>query len=352
MKENINRKHFKTVSKALRAPIAPQTPVAGWKQLPIQENGEKLVPLGPFSDYPQIFQDSIYFGESTSSPYARDELKSALLTPFVREGIAQKLAQAATFLPEGYAIMVWDVYRSLDVQKSLYDDFYQKLVDDKGMTPEEATAEAQRFVSLPSTDPAKPSPHNTGGSVDMTLIKFPLAVWKKLKELEGHLKSDDWKVVYTAEMQRQKLFREHSTVVNMGTAFDEVSPATETRYYEEKAARGKLTAEEKEILDNRRLLVNALEKAGLSNYPEEWWHYDFGNQFAAARTGQPAIYGAAAFTQACREWEDTRRWHGIPKLEDGPTPLELKVFGAAFRPHPDIERLPRHPQAKRLQITG
>lgn len=340
---------FNRAAKSLRAPIPPQTPVAGWKELPIAENNEPLVPLGPFSAYPQIFQDAIYQGERASSPYGRDELEGALLTPFVREGVAEKLAKAAEFLPEGYALMVWDSYRTLEVQKSLYDDFYEQLIEKKSLTPEEATIEAQRFVSLPSSDPKKPSPHNTGGAVDLTLVKFTPEAWEEMKKLNEQLKSDDWKTIYTAELRRQQLLREQSAPVNMGTVFDEVAPQTETRYYETKA---NPTPAEQEIRDNRRILFHALEKAGFSNYPDEWWHFDSGNQFAAIRTGQPAVYGAGAFTQECREWEDMRRWHGIPKLKDGPSAEELKVFKAAFADDAAGQRQTAHPKASRLQITG
>lgn len=33
--------------------------------------------------------------------------------------------------------------------------------------------------------------------------------------------------------------------------------------------------------------------AGFINYPEEWWHFDYGNQFWAKLAGKKAIYGAA-----------------------------------------------------------
>ena len=348
---------FNNVAKSLSAPIPPQSPVDGWKSLPIQECGEPLVPLGPFSAYPEIFQDAIYAGERLSSPYAEGELDGALMTPFVREGIAEKLAEAAKHLPEGYALMIWDSYRPLAVQQALYDDFYKQLVNTKGLSPDEATIEAQRFVSIPSSDQAKPSPHNTGGSVDLTLIKFADDCLPELKQLNEDLKSDDWQLVYRAEMRRQQLLREKSTPVNMGTAFDEVSPKTATRFFEEKLAAGSLGSDEEECLKNRRILFNALEQAGLRNYPEEWWHFDSGNQFEAIRTGHSAIYGAAPFTQACREWEDMRRWHflGVPQMQQGaaPTTQELEIFEKAFSSGKKAVDLHHtiHPKASRLQVS-
>ena len=36
-----------------------------------------------------------------------------------------------------------------------------------------------------------------------------------------------------------------------------------------------------------------MTEAGFTNYDEEYWHFDFGNQFDAARRRGTAIYGAA-----------------------------------------------------------
>lgn len=296
----------------LAAPIAPQKGVDGWKTLPIVECGEKLVPVGLFSDHNKIFSDAIYFGEGASSPYKTQEIKGALITSFVREGVAKRLAVAASLLPEGHAFLMWDSYRPLQVQQALFDDYYNQLVK-KGADPEQAKVDAQKFVSIPSTDPTRPPPHNTGGAVDLTIVKFSDAAWKEMQQLSKEIveadKKDDWQGVYRAEMRRLELLH-HAKPLDMGTAFDQVSPETLTRFYEEKVEKGEaLSKEDKARLDNRRLFVNVMQAAGFSNYPEEWWHFDHGNQFAAARTGEPAIYGAAKLTLENAEWEEKRLGH-------------------------------------------
>jgi D-alanyl-D-alanine dipeptidase len=77
----------------------------------------------------------------------------------------------------------------------------------------------------------------------------------------------------------------------MGTGFDDFSDCAMTRTYEVLQEQRPLTEQELEFLGNRRLLVHLMAQAGFMNYPEEWWHYDFGNLRSAAQTGQPAIYG-------------------------------------------------------------
>ena len=86
--------------------------------------------------------------------------------------------------------------------------------------------------------------------------------------------------------------------------------------YEEKLLSGeKLTAEETEVLENRRIFYHLAYEVGLSSYIDEWWHKDCGNQFDAGRTGKAvAIYGAADFSEECKAWEDMRVRHYLGSL--------------------------------------
>jgi zinc D-Ala-D-Ala dipeptidase len=45
---------------------------------------------------------------------------------------------------------------------------------------------------------------------------------------------------------------------------------------------------------NRSVLLQAMESAGLVNYPHEWWHFSYGDRYCAYAKGEPAaIYGVA-----------------------------------------------------------
>lgn len=292
-------------------PIGELGSVAGWKQLPIAECGEPLVPLGAFSNFPQIATDSIYVGERSSSPYPCANLQNSMFTIFVREGVAKRLAKAAELLPPRYMLLVWDAYRPLGVQQALFD-YYVGVLEDRGIPHNQAIIDAQRFVSIPSEDPTKPPPHNTGGAVDLTIICFSETEWREMERLKKIVQipetSKNWQQIYIAEMERQKLIREVSLPLEMGTVFDGVRLETATRFYEEIDA-VQLTEKEQHYLANRRLLWSVMTAAGFSNYPEEWWHFDFGNQFDAARTGQQAVYGAAIFSTKNEIWEKMRRGH-------------------------------------------
>ena len=79
----------------------------------------------------------------------------------------------------------------------------------------------------------------------------------------------------------------------MGTPFGYFGPESRTRYFEEKIERGEdLSEAEYTFLKNRRLLYHVLTNAGFTNYREEWWYFDYGNQFWAKLNGTDSIYGA------------------------------------------------------------
>ena len=67
----------------------------------------------------------------------------------------------------------------------------------------------------------------------------------------------------------------------MGTGFDDFTEKSLTSHFESQSS---------DIRDNRRLLYRVMTEAGFTNYPLEWWHYDYGDSFWSYYTGKPAIY--------------------------------------------------------------
>ncbi len=340
----------------LNRPIVSSGSVDGWKTLPIVECGEPLVALGAFGSYPQIATDSMYFGERRSSPYQIGQLRNATLAVFVRERVARRLAKAARLLPIGCMLLVWDGYRHLSVQRSLFDD-YVAVLEGKGIPHDQAVVDAQTFVSIPSNDPTRPPPHNTGGAVDLTVIRFSKEDWREMRRLTAIVRQPEtkanWQSIYDAEMRRQWLIREASVPLGMGTVFDGVHPATATLFYEELDP-ALLDDRARASRDNRRILWSVMIAAGFSNYGEEWWHFDVGNQFHMARTGERAAYGPAVLSPENEAWEAMRRGHyagTVAMIEfkcrvDGADELSSFVHSVARRTgHP---RDTTHPLAARL----
>lgn len=351
--------------------IREYLPMDGWKEVPLEPVEEPLVPLGAFAGdlnnkhnaYSALFTDSIYSAQNDTSPYDREQLEGSLLTCFVRKPVADALLKAQSLLPEGHAFVVWDTFRTLEVQQALFDDYRDKLIDQKGMTMEEATEAAQQFVSIPSTDPTRPSPHNTGASVDLGIVRFTPNAWARLQQLNMVINNtEDPNKRYESEMLRMQLYRQ-ATVLDMGTKFDEMSDAVSTCYYEEKLAQEGLNGKETVYLKNRRMLHNVMAQAGFSNYSEEWFHHDLGNQFDAKRTGKKkAIFGAATLSEENLAHELMRVNHqrgselyrtlstGVNKLGQpvALTPLEKMVQETAKKTG-DLSKT-NHPPASKLEV--
>ena len=222
-----------------------------WKTIPIEDTGEPLVPIGG-----RLL---------VSSEYHNQGIRGALPEIYVRQTVLDKLLLAQQYLQEthpGCRLKVLDGWRPVAVQQALFDDYKATLCADASAwtSPEEkrlfdlgnrrtdvdqaefdrlATIKTQNFVSLPSVDPKCPSPHLTGGSVDVTIVDA------------------------------------NGEPLDMGTEFDDFSDRAHTHYFE---------GQDSPIRDNRRLLFSVMTRAGFTNFPYEWWHFDFGNQFHAFRS--------------------------------------------------------------------
>lgn len=178
--------------------------------------------------------------------------ETAPATIWLRLEAAEALKRAAGLLPAELTLVLWDGWRPLELQAQLYAGYRATLAAERGLTGEELERETRRFVAAPSADPVAPSPHLSGGAIDLTLgdaAGRPLA---------------------------------------MGGDFDELSERSRTAHYE----RDGLAEAERRYRDRRRLLCSVMAAAGFSNYPEEWWHFDRGNQADHFRVGGPARYGA------------------------------------------------------------
>lgn len=170
----------------------------------------------------------------------------------MREEVLERLLRAQEYLPEGFFLRIWDAWRPFALQKELYEEYAEDIIEQFGLdkvSEQERMRIVASYISLPIADRNCPPVHTTGGAVDVTLI----------------------------DAQGREL--------NMGTAFDAFSTKTHTAYFEDAD-----DAEEEEIRDNRRILYHAMTKAGFTNLPSEWWHYDFGDRFWAYYRQDPAIY--------------------------------------------------------------
>ncbi|AOA57321.1 M15 family metallopeptidase [Acinetobacter larvae] len=192
----------------------------------IIESGEPLVNLNDMQNC-RIQVSAIYHQQGI--PFAQPHC-------YARQSVAARLQDASTYLPAGYHLLILDAWRPYLLQKQLIECFRHDIMQkNPAMSAEQLAEVLALFVAEPSEDPLKPSPHLTGGSVDLTLCD------------------------------------EHGTALDMGTAFDEASEYSWTASFEQ-------TQTDPTVQHNRRVLYWAMRHAGFTNLPTEWWHYDFGNQ--------------------------------------------------------------------------
>lgn len=181
--------------------------------------------------------------------YPKLKMKYAIDKCLLRKGVYQRLLDAANRLPFGIKLCILDAWRPFALQKELYEKYSKEIIikfnlEDESI--EKQKCEIAKFVSEPKEDKLLAPVHTTGGSVDVTLLNQ-----------------------YGDEME-------------MGTEFDELSIKSYSDYYE--------GTNYNEVISNRRLLYSVMTKAGFSNLPSEWWHYDYGNKFWAYYKEKYIIY--------------------------------------------------------------
>lgn len=169
---------------------------------------------------------------------------------FVREEVYKMLNEAANKLPAGYKFKIFDAWRPFALQQELYEVYSNKIMREFHLnesSEEQKKAVITKFVLEPVLNRDIPPVHTTGGAIDLTIIG------KEGYELE------------------------------MGTDFDAFSDKTYTTFFEKKE-------ENVEVRDNRRLLYHVMTEAGFTNFPSEWWHFDYGDRFWAYYNKKSALY--------------------------------------------------------------
>jgi D-alanyl-D-alanine dipeptidase len=165
-------------------------------------------------------------------------------TAFVRQTVAEMLKTAQSYLPSGTTFIIRDAWRPQHVQKEILQEFTRRFEKQHPNWSAERIAQEVGKYAAPAEGP-EVSGHLTGGAIDVRLIhkgrRLPMRS-KKLSYQEN------------AKTEQPKL--------------------------------------PKPLQRNRQVMYDALTKAGFSNYPEEFWHWSYGDIWWAKRNHKPhALYG-------------------------------------------------------------
>jgi len=211
--------------------------------------------------------------------FANKGIKKAVCIHSVslREEVLEKILHTREFLKlQGFDLMVYDGWRSLELQENLFW-YYMRLFTVKNfdlqehfndasstkdirecynhLSPEvkKLTFEANRtYVSWPTSDPSYPSPHSTGGAVDVWLYK-------------------------------------NGEAENLGVPFDWMKEEAGA-FYHLKIKRKRFSGNDARICRNRTTLLLSMINKGFTCYGPELWHFNFGNQMDALVKGKSACY--------------------------------------------------------------
>ena len=231
-----------------------------WRKIPIRDNGELLVEVPPECCYPY---------------YARQMHLVSDERVFLRQDVCDRYLRARDNLRrKGFDLIVYDGWRSIELQENLFwyymreftaarfgrqaefagMDFAQVKSRFESLSPDVRTTlrDANRtYVSWPSKDPAAPSPHATGGSIDVWLYQ------------NGQPASLGVPFVWMEE--------------NAGA------------FYHLRWSRPNFPGDAR-VSCNRSTLLFAMLDAGFTCYPPEIWHFNYGNQMDSLVRGGVARY--------------------------------------------------------------
>lgn len=198
-----------------------------------------------------------HYATPYNPPY-HQAVPGAVEALWLRRGVADKLLAVNEALrPHGVEIQLFDAWRPQAIQRYFHDTWFPDWLrrNRPDLSDGERFEEVERYWAAPSEGKDSPSPHSTGGAVDLTL-----------------------QYVTTG----QPLF--------MGGLFDDLTENAHTDWFERGAI---VSMSDKEAQANRRLLYWTMDEAGFANNPTEWWHYSYGDQmWARLRDEKAALYPA------------------------------------------------------------
>ena len=153
----------------------------------------------------------------------------------VRASVSDMLSVVAKSLnSNGVKLFVYDGYRNNERQRAGWNRVIGNLKkENPKMEDAEIEVAAQKQVARPD---GIGGGHQTGGAVDLTLCSL------------------------------------NGTPLFMGTEYSEHNKFTKTSAH----------IKSEEVRERRKILFRAMRDAGFGNYPNEWWHYSYGDRMWAA----------------------------------------------------------------------
>ena len=208
--------------------------------LPVGHSDERLV------DFKQ--QSILAYGPSPEIPNNQDYT-------YVRQTVYDKLVAANRHLPNGYHFCLYEGYRSLALQKLIFDkQFLTVQQRHPDWSQHQVFQETIKLVSpvMNLDGSANMPPHAMGSAIDVYLLDDEGQV------VDMGIHPKDWMTDVGGVLSMT-----HSTAIS------------------------------KDAQAHRRLMSEALATEGFVNYPTEYWHWSYGDRYWAYVKGEAqTIYDA------------------------------------------------------------
>jgi D-alanyl-D-alanine dipeptidase len=273
--QNHNSYHIDQIAEALKASIPDLDSLRelkkGYSEVPIDTNDPRYdEPTVDITDY-NLAGQAYYSRPNVATGVPVAEVPKTL---YLRKSVAETLAKInkalanpviAEFFGGEVELYVEDALRKTSLQKNLFEFVFPALIraNHSGISDEEMIARRKDLIAVPSTDPLRPSPHATGGAVDVIL----------------RYKQADKGFVAGSE-------------VPMGHQDGDTSAKINPDYFEKNSQ----TTDDFIAQKNRRAFYAIMTGAafgfdsGLVNNPTEFWHWGYGDQMWAKLRQEPVAF--------------------------------------------------------------
>lgn len=165
-------------------------------------------------------------------------------TIYLRKSVAEMVCRARSYLPHKMSFIIRDGWRPKYVQAEIFQWFINRFKKKYPNWPEKKIIQEVKNYVAPS-EGSYVSGHMTGAAVDLRLLKNGKRVPMRSSKLN---------------------YQENACSLQLKLPLY--------------------------IQKNREIMFKALKKAGLSNYPKEYWHWSYGDvQWAKRNKKKIAIYG-------------------------------------------------------------
>jgi len=207
--------------------------------IPITNTDEPLVNLTE--------QTEIAYGPSPEIPNNTEYT-------YLRKSVYEKFRNAQLLLPKGLHFCLYEGYRSIALQKMIFDKQYANVkTRHPDWTVAQLFAETTKLVSpvINADGSHNIPPHSTGGALDVYLLD------DSGKAVDMGIHPKDW-------------MQDVDGVLSL-TASEMISATAKM---------------------NRSIMSHALTTVGFVNYPTEYWHWSYGDRYWAYMTHHPhTLYG-------------------------------------------------------------